>query len=281
MRVSRPSLTRRSHPRRVPRPLRVATPPVLAAVCAATLVLASHDRGGAQTTDRSAPATGSQLYQTACVQCHGPDLAGVTGFGPSLLVEGAASADYALRTGRMPLADPAVLPERGPVRYTDAEIRALVEFVASKGTGPAIPTVDAAAGDLVAGGELFRLNCAACHVASGAGAVIGGDRRAPSLATATATQIGEAIAVGPGAMPVLSSGLTDADVNSIAAYIGELQHEDTTGAGALGGVGPVAEGLAAWALGLLPLIAITRWIGGPRQARPAGARRGRSTTKGP
>ena len=38
-----------------------------------------------------------------------------------------------------------------------------------------------------------------------------------------------------------------------------------------GGVGPVGEGLGAWLLALLPLVALTRWIGSPHQGRDVGA----------
>jgi ubiquinol-cytochrome c reductase cytochrome c subunit len=120
------------------------------------------------------------------------------------------------------------------------------------------------------GAELYRLNCAACHVASGAGAVIGSGRTAPALTEATPTQVGEAILVGPGAMPVFGA-LSDRAIDDIAAYVLTLQEEGTTGAGALGGVGPVAEGLAAWLLGVLPLVALCRWIGSPHEDEEAQA----------
>ena len=87
----------------------------------------------------------------------------------------------------------------------ETEIRALVDYAGAFGDGPDIPDVDPAAGDLAAGGELYRLNCAACHVASGSGAAIGGGREAPSLMESTPTEIGQAILVGPGAMPVFGS----------------------------------------------------------------------------
>ena len=216
--------------------------------------------GGAQ-LDR-----GAELYAIQCASCHGDGGTGVTGRGPDLRHEGAAAVDFVLRTGRMPLADPNMQARRGPVRYDDADIEALVAYVSSLGNGPGIPDVDATRGDLAAGGELFRLNCAACHVASGAGAPIGGGRRAPDLMEATAVEIGEALVVGPGAMPKFAS-LTDHDVDGIARYIGELQQERTTSVWSLGGAGPVAEGLAAWLLALVPLIAFTRWIGSAHATR--------------
>ena len=158
--------------------------------------------------------------------------------------------------------------ERGPVRYSDTEIRALVTYAGAFGDGPAIPVVDAAAGDLAGGGELYRLNSAACHVASGSGAAIGGGRNAPTLMKSSPTEIGQAIRIGPGAMPVFGS-FSDEDLNSVARYVLDLQSMNATGVGDFGGAGPVAEGLAAWLLALLPLIALTRWIGTPHEGRDA------------
>lgn len=211
---------------------------------------------------------GVSLYAAHCASCHGTEGAGIEGRGPSLEDEGAAATDYVLRTGRMPLAAPGMQPRRGPVRFDEREIEALVDHVAAIGDGPAIPDVDVEAGDLANGSQLFQLNCAACHVASGAGAVIGSGGEAPSLMRSTPTQVGEAIVVGPGAMPVFGS-FTEQDINDVAAYVQQLQEENTTGAGALGGVGPVAEGLLAWLLGLIPLVALCRWIGQPDDARDA------------
>ena len=188
------------------------------------------------------------------------------GRGPSLADEGRAAVDFVLRTGRMPLAAPDLQPNRGPVRYTEEEIVALVDFAGAFGDGPDIPDVDPAAGDLSSGARLYQLNCAACHVASGAGAAIGGGREAPDLMSSTPTEIGQAILVGPGAMPVFGT-FSDADIDSVAAYVGDLQERKTTAATDFGGAGPVAEGLAAWLLALLPLIALTRWIGTPHEGR--------------
>jgi ubiquinol-cytochrome c reductase cytochrome c subunit len=76
------------------------------------------------------------------------------------------------------------------------------------------------------------------------------------------------VLVGPGAMPVFGAFGPD-ELNDVAAYVQHLQREGTTDADSLGGVGPVAEGLAAWLIGLIPLVALTRWIGRPDEARDA------------
>ena len=133
-----------------------------------------------------------------------------------------------LRTGRMPLAAPNLQPSRGPVRYSEAEIVALVQYAGAFGDGPGIPVVDPEAGDVEEGAALYQLNCAACHVASGAGAAIGGGIEAPDLMESTPTEIGEAIIVGPGAMPVFGT-FSEQDINSVARYILVLQEEDDDG----------------------------------------------------
>lgn len=237
--------------------------PVACGIAGIVLTLGDAGTGRAQEPDG---ALGARLYSTHCAGCHGADHAGVENRGPSLQPEGEASTDFVLRTGRMPLADPEMQAQRGPVRFTNDEIVALVAYVGSIGDGPAIPDVDPTRGNLADGGELYRLNCAACHVASGAGAPIGGGRQAPNLLKSTPTQVGQAIIVGPGSMPVFGT-LESAEIDGIAAYVESLKEQNTTGPSSFGGAGPVAEGLAAWLLGLIPLIALTRWIGSPQSGR--------------
>jgi ubiquinol-cytochrome c reductase cytochrome c subunit len=239
--------------------------PLLVAVAVAIVTLV-----GGGSTGGAAPADGvdgAELFETQCSSCHGLDGRGVEGRGPTLEPEGEASTDFVLRTGRMPLAAPDLQADRGPVRYSEAEILALVDYVGSIGSGPDIPEVELDGADVANGGELFRLNCAACHVASGAGAPIGGGRVAPNVLRATPTELVEAIIVGPGSMPVFSE-LEPDELNDIAAYVQTaLVEDDTTSATRFGGAGPVAEGLAAWLLVLLPLVALTRWIGRPKDGR--------------
>lgn len=237
--------------------------PVACVIAGVAFTLGDPETSSAQQLDVQ---RGAELYSSGCSSCHGVDYKGVDNRGPSLLVEGEASTDFVLRTGRMPLAAPGMQAQRGPVRYSDEEIKALVAFVGSIGDGPGIPDVDPLRGQLADGGELYRLNCAACHVASGAGAPIGGGRRAPNLLKSTPTQVGEAILVGPGSMPIFGS-LSAGDIDSLATYVESLKEQHTTGASSFGGAGPVAEGLAAWLLALVPLIALTRWIGNPNSGR--------------
>lgn len=239
-----------------------AAPVVISAAFGVVLFLLPTSTEGASPVIES----GRQLFATQCASCHAADGSGIADRGPSLLAEGEAATDFVLRTGRMPLAAPGIQARRGPVRYSEEEIVALVAYVGSIGSGPDIPAVDIVDADITNGGELYRLNCAACHVASGAGAPIGGGRHAPNVLEATPTEIAEAIVVGPGSMPVFGS-FTDQDTADVAGYIRQLAAQRPTGARDFGGAGPAAEGLAAWLLALAPMIALTRWIGSPKEGR--------------
>ncbi len=240
--------------------------PVAAGLAVAVASLAEGSSATPSAAQVPSPDLGADLFEQHCAACHGADGSGVEGRGPSLEPEGEASADFVLRTGRMPIASPYIQAERGPVRFTEEQIVALVEHVGTIGDGPPIPDVDPDRGDVARGGELYRLNCAACHVASGAGAPIGGGRIAPSLIEASPTEVGEAIIVGPGSMPIFTS-FSDEDIDDVAAYVRDLQRQDTTSPSSFGGAGPAAEGLAAWLIALVPLIAVTRWIGRPKDGR--------------
>jgi len=216
---------------------------------------------------------GRTLYDTHCTSCHGVNGEGIADRGPPLLNEGPAAVDFVLRTGRMPMADPFMQANRGPVQFSDEDIRALVAYAGSFGDGAPVPEVDIENADVANGGNIYRLNCAACHVASISGAAIGGGAAAPSLMESTPTEIVEATLVGPGPMPVFGA-FTDQDRNDLAAYIVALQEEreaDLDEVRDFGGVGPVGEGLGAWLLALLPLVALSRWIGSPHQGRDVGA----------
>ncbi|MEV4754229.1 c-type cytochrome [Micromonospora sp. NPDC049559] len=204
---------------------------------------------------------GERLYLSSCASCHGPAGQG-SQRGPSLVGAGPAAVDFYVGTGRMPLvleADQA--PRRAPV-FSPDDIRALVRHVESfGGGGPPIPEV--ASGDLRDGRELFQANCAACHSATGAGAVLTNGWVAPSLDRATPVQVAEAIRVGPGLMPAFpETVLNRAQVDAVAGYVQELRGPRLDRGGAsLGRLGPVTEGLVAWLVGLVLLVLAARWLG--------------------
>jgi ubiquinol-cytochrome c reductase cytochrome c subunit len=211
---------------------------------------------------------GRQLFLSDCASCHGTMGQG-SSVAPSLQNAGPATVDFYLRTGRMPLGQlgvPSWQQERSPL--DPAQIQAIESYVATIGSGPAIPNVVASAGDLHRGWELFINNCAACHSATGAGGSIGGNLSAPPLSRADAQTVAEAILIGPGAMPQFS--FSQDDVNAIAAYVEYLHNTPTPGGLSMGGEGTVPEGLIAGVLGLGLLIVVTRWVVGRKgQIAPA------------
>jgi quinol---cytochrome-c reductase cytochrome c subunit len=208
-------------------------------------------------TAASVVDAGRSLFRNECASCHGMQGQG-TANGPSLDGAGAAAADFYLSTGRMPLSAPGQPVERHPPQLDAAQMNALVAYVASLGNGPAIPQV-AGGGDLSAGSQLFIANCAACHGATGSGNAIGGGARAADLSQATATQIVEAMRIGPGPMPKFA--FSSADESAIVAYVQELQHRASPGGLELGGLGPVAEGFVAVVIGLVLLVLAAMYVG--------------------
>ena len=201
---------------------------------------------------------GRDLFIARCSSCHGAEGSG-TRFGPDLRDAGAASADFQLRTGRMPLSEPGAQATRKPRVLSDEQIHALVTYVASLGDGPDIPSVDVTVADLSRGSQLFANNCAACHGATANGGAVGANAFAPTLHRAEALEVAEAMIVGPGQMPVFS--FDDQQRNDIVAYVTYLQEKRAPGGLDIGGVGPVPEGYVAWALAMVILIVIVLFIG--------------------
>ncbi len=204
---------------------------------------------------------GRELYQVACSTCHGLDGRG-TSLGPTLVGVGAASADFYLSTGRMPLDNPGEQAQRKEPAYTDLQIRQLVAYVASLGPGPAIPEGDWEHGDLAEGNVLYANNCAPCHSSAGAGGALGHSTYAPALYSATPTQVAEAIRIGPGAMPRFGPETFDQhQLEAIVSYVDYLKDPADPGGHPLGRLGPIPEGFVAWVIGLGLLVVACRWIG--------------------
>jgi ubiquinol-cytochrome c reductase cytochrome c subunit len=207
---------------------------------------------------------GHGLFEEGCSSCHGFDARGVPTQGPSLRGAGAGSADFYLRTGRMPLSYPGEEPARAKPRYSEREIRALVAYVASFG-GPPIPAVRPQRGSLTEGQQLFTSYCAGCHAISGAGGVATG-AAAPPLTQATPTQVAEALRTGPFLMPRFNSKLIDRRaVDSIARYVQATHHPEDAGGWGIGHIGPVPEGMVAWLLATAALLGVARLIGESRR----------------
>jgi ubiquinol-cytochrome c reductase cytochrome c subunit len=253
---------------------RIALLASVIALGAAALARAQPQSGIVRPTQEPpAPSVqlGAQLYAGNCATCHGIDGSGVTqprpgaggvvGAGPSLLGVGPIAADFYLRTGYMPLSSIHDQPGRDRVLLSEKEIQSLVAYVASLGPGPAIPHPDPASGSISQGFHLFTVHCAGCHQAVAQGGFVTG-ARVPPLQTATATQIAEAVRLGPYLMPRFStSQISDAQLNSIIAYVLSTRHPDNRGGWGIGNIGPVPEGIVAWLIGVLALVLVCVVIG--------------------
>jgi ubiquinol-cytochrome c reductase cytochrome c subunit len=229
---------------------------ILAVALAAAALLSLGDRG--------APAAGPlvdegrSLFVDGCSTCHGLDARGVPGRGPSLRGVGELSADFYLRTGRMPLAAPDDQPERRDSPYTRHQIDALVAYVGSFG-GPAIPRVDPRTGDIATGFQLFSERCAGCHQIVARGGIVTRGT-VPSLQDANSTDVAEALHIGPYVMPRFRD-LDSARVASLARYVESTHHPLDRGGWGLGNIGPIPEGMVAWLLAGFALVLTIRLIG--------------------
>lgn len=214
----------------------------------------------------SASASGEDDFIARCASCHGADASG-TAEGPPLVGVGGAMVDFQLRTGRMPLSDPGVQPKRKPPAFTEDEISAIVDYVTSLGPGgPSIPSVDPASGELSLGQSLFVANCAPCHGATANGGAVGKGALAPSLSLASPLEVAEAVTVGPGEMPVFA--FDQHEIDSIVAFIEDLEHRPDRGGADIGGVGPVPEGFVAWGVGMGSCLAVAWLVGNHKKRRP-------------
>jgi ubiquinol-cytochrome c reductase cytochrome c subunit len=223
----------------------------------------------AATTPKSAAYTadqigsGRKLFLANCASCHGMNAQG-TKAAPSLIGVGAASVAFQVGSGRMPAkASGPQLPDN-QVQFTDSQITDLAAYVASLAPGPAVPDDKwlQANGNATRGGELFRINCAMCHNAVGAGGALTGGKWAPNLNGVEPAEIYEAMITGPQNMPVFNdTNLTPQDKNDIITYLVYQSSHSSPGGYELANLGPVAEGLFAWIFGLGFIIAITIWLG--------------------
>jgi ubiquinol-cytochrome c reductase cytochrome c subunit len=221
----------------------------------------------AQTTkaDRSALIEeGRQIFLKGCSSCHGLNLEGGV-IAPSLVGVGAASVDFQVGTGRMPMADMSQQAMRKEPLYTPEEVAAVAAYVASLAPGPEIPTEAQLNyerdGSTAEGGELFRTNCAMCHNFAGQGGALTQGKYAPTLMGIETKHIYEAMVTGPQAMPVFSDKtITPEEKLSIIKWIKTAEAEPNLGGASLGRVGPVTEGLLVWTFGLGILIGVAVWL---------------------
>jgi ubiquinol-cytochrome c reductase cytochrome c subunit len=219
---------------------------------------------------------GRDLFLVGCSSCHGDHGQGIitqdgTQYGPPLVGVGAASVDFQVGTGRMPMVQPGAQVVVKKTVYTPDEIEALAAFVASLGPGPAIPEPDQydpatipedeREEAVVRGGQFFRTNCTACHNFAAAGGALPGGKYAPSLGDVEPRHIYEALITGPQQMPVFSDEvLTPEEKRQIISYIQTITEQPGYGGAKLGSLGPVTEGLVGWVVGVGVLTAFAVWI---------------------
>jgi ubiquinol-cytochrome c reductase cytochrome c subunit len=215
--------------------------------------------------DRSASIEeGKQIFLKGCSSCHGLNAEGGS-IAPSLIGVGAASVDFQVGTGRMPMADMSTQAMRKPRVYNEEETAALAAYIASLAPGPAVPGESELNyerdGNTAEGGELFRNNCAMCHNFAGQGGALTQGKYAPTLMGVEPKHIYEAMITGPQSMPVFSDKtITPEEKLSIIKWIKSAEAEPNLGGATMGRIGPVTEGLLAWVLGLGLLIGIAVWL---------------------
>ncbi len=214
--------------------------------------------------------TGQQLFDTACITCHGANLQGVNGRGPSLVGVGEAAVYFQVSSGRMPMMRNEAQATRKKANFDEAQVDALGAYVQSMGGGPLVPrdangqiASESLLGSNVArGGDLFRLNCASCHNFTGRGGALSSGKFAPGLDPASPAQIYTAMLTGPQNMPKFSDRqLSPEEKKDIVAYVKSSSQTMNPGGYGLGGFGPAPEGMAVFIIGMVAAIGVALWIG--------------------
>jgi len=264
---------RRSAPSKVRRRVGAAIR-MAAALALAGGVYTAFTPGAYAEEDRPLSATaqeGRALFDNSCITCHGINAQGVQGRGPSLIGVGAASVEFQVGTGRMPLARQEAQAEEKPPHFDEAQTKQIAQYIQELGGGPQLPSGELVENleqhpeALARGGELFRENCTSCHSFTGAGGALSSGKFAPSLHDATPEEIYAAMLTGPQNMPVFGDNeLTPDEKRELITYITlQIQQEkDPGGVFNLGGYGPVTEGLAIFVVGITILVFTALWIAG-------------------
>ncbi|TLP92889.1 c-type cytochrome [Nesterenkonia salmonea] len=230
---------------------------------ATTVNQAQASNGAAEAYSAEQVEEGERLFVANCATCHGMDAEG-SDAGPSLVGAGAASVEFQVGTGRMPMQMQGPQAQQKPPQFNDEQTTMMAAYVASLGAGPAVPDdeyLDVDQGDAARGGELFRNNCAMCHNAAAAGGALTEGKYAPSLDGVDEVDIYTAMTTGPQNMPVFNdANIPPEDKRDIIAYLKNDQFQANPGGFSLGSLGPVSEGLLIWTLGLALLIGSMVWL---------------------
>ncbi|WP_083025248.1 cytochrome bc1 complex diheme cytochrome c subunit [Mycolicibacter minnesotensis] len=236
----------------------------------ATLLTPTPQVAVADESNSALLRTGKQLFDTSCITCHGANLQGESGRGPSLLGVGEAAVYFQVSSGRMPaMRGEAQAARKDPI-FDEYQIDALGAYVQANGGGPtvvrnadgSIAQASLRGDDLGRGGDLFRLNCASCHNFTGKGGALSSGKYAPDLGPANEQQILTAMLTGPQNMPRFSDRqVSMEEKKDIIAYVKSVTEERDPGGMGLGGFGPAPEGMVMWIIGMVAAIAAAMWIG--------------------
>jgi ubiquinol-cytochrome c reductase cytochrome c subunit len=220
----------------------------------------------------AAAQEGKALFDNSCISCHGRDGRGVEGRGPNLIGVGAASVEFQVGTGRMPMTRQESQAEQKAPQFNRDQTKQMAQYIQELGGGPQLPAdgIYTAAlkqnpDALARGGELFRVNCTSCHSFGGAGGALSSGKYAPSLHGATEQEIYAAMLTGPQNMPVFGDNeITPEQKREIITYVTQQlqQDKDPGGLFNLGRYGPVTEGLAIFLVGITLLVFAALWIAG-------------------
>jgi ubiquinol-cytochrome c reductase cytochrome c subunit len=209
---------------------------------------------------------GELLFRANCATCHGLSAEG-TENGPSLIGVGAASVDFQVMTGRMPMAYQGPQADQREPQFTQEQSDAMGDYIAALAPGPGIPDeefLDASQVDdegVARGAELFRINCAMCHNVAGAGGALTEGKFAPHLRGIEPAHVYEAMLTGPQNMPVFNdANISPEQKREIIAYLDYLDNNPSVGGFDLGALGPVSEGLFIWIFGLGGLVGVAVWL---------------------
>jgi len=208
---------------------------------------------------------GKALFDNSCISCHAMNGQGIEGRGPSLIGVGAASVEFQVSTGRMPLGSQGAQALEKPPVFDEEQTRQIAQYVQELGGGPAVPEGDDlhSGGDVAAGGQIFRLNCSSCHAFGGGGGALSSGKFAPRLSDTTDRVIWAAMLSGPQNMPVFGDNqLTPEQKRDVVAYVQETLKDRDPGGFNLGRLGPTTEGLAVFVVGITALIFTALWIAG-------------------
>jgi ubiquinol-cytochrome c reductase cytochrome c subunit len=207
-----------------------------------------------------APAgPGAATFAQNCSGCHGATGEGNARgpfYGPSLRAAAAQSLVVQMveRGRQAPTPARVQMPAFAGI-LSGQQIQEVAAYVSGELSDPAARSAQASDG-----GEIFRLYCSGCHSAAARGGAIVEGANAPNLRRYPAAVALAAVIIGPGNMPVFTSGTLDTRQQTAAAlYVQALQTAPPYGGNDLGAIGPVAEGLAA-TVALALLVVFTVWV---------------------